>query len=70
MANPNRLYRERVGVNISSDGSTVTFDQSSRYVFDAEASAPLTESDPIIVLNMHLNVSNYRPIYKVSKDYH
>jgi CD36 family len=51
-------YRVKSDVVVSNNQNTVSYTQQQRYVFNARASAPLSEDDPITVLNMHVNVSS------------
>lgn len=51
-------YRQKDNIRFSRDRSKVHFSQQQLYVFDAESSYPLTENDPLMVLNMHMNVSD------------
>uniref|UniRef100_A0A8D8NYF0 Sensory neuron membrane protein 2 n=4 Tax=Culex pipiens TaxID=7175 RepID=A0A8D8NYF0_CULPI len=48
-------YRQKDNIRFSRDRSKVHFSQQQLYVFDAESSYPLTENDPLMVLNMHMN---------------
>lgn len=52
-----RQFRDKIVSNISPDESIVSFKTIQRFVFDIEASAPYTESDDVVLLNPHLNVS-------------
>lgn len=52
-----RQFRDKIVSNISPDESTVSFKTIQKFVFDSEASAPRTESDDVVMLNTHLNVS-------------
>lgn len=51
-----RQFRTKRVQHFSRDGSKITYVQDQLYIFDEEASAPLRESDNIVVLNMHMNV--------------
>ncbi|XP_055531057.1 sensory neuron membrane protein 2 isoform X1 [Wyeomyia smithii] len=48
-------YRRKDNIRFSRDRSKVHFSQQQIYVFDAESSYPLTENDPLTVLNMPMN---------------
>uniref|UniRef100_A0A336K3W5 Sensory neuron membrane protein 2 n=1 Tax=Culicoides sonorensis TaxID=179676 RepID=A0A336K3W5_CULSO len=48
-------YRRKQNVQFSDDKMTVTYTQTQRYFFNAEASAPRTEHDEVVVLNMVMN---------------
>lgn len=65
----NRQYRRKRVKHFSRDGSKISFTQDQLYTFDAEASAPYRETDRIVALNMHMNVSiSLEPIifFKIS----
>uniref|UniRef100_A0A1A9ULV3 Sensory neuron membrane protein 2 n=1 Tax=Glossina austeni TaxID=7395 RepID=A0A1A9ULV3_GLOAU len=50
-----KQFRTKRVQHFSRDGSKITYVQDQLYIFDEEASAPLRESDNIVVLNMHMN---------------
>ncbi|XP_055909082.1 sensory neuron membrane protein 2 isoform X1 [Eupeodes corollae] len=50
-----KQYRKKRVKQFSRDGSKVTFLQDYRFEFDPDASAPYTESDTVVALNMHMN---------------
>ncbi|XP_054733548.1 sensory neuron membrane protein 2 isoform X3 [Anastrepha obliqua] len=50
-----RQYRRKKVKHFSRDGSKISYVQDTRFEFDEEASAPYTQSDRIVVLNMHMN---------------
>lgn len=52
-----RQYRDKIVTNISPDKTIVSFKTIQKFVFDAEASAPWTENDDVVLLNPQLNVS-------------
>lgn len=56
-------YRRKQNVQFSDDKLTVTYTQSQKYFFNAEASAPRTQHDEVVVLNMVMNVSTGRFFY-------
>lgn len=43
--------------HFSRDGSKISYVQNVHFDFDADASAPYTQDDRIVALNMHMNVS-------------
>lgn len=51
-------YRRKYNIQFSDTRETVTFTQQQKYFFNARASAPLTENDSIVVLNLVMNVSS------------
>lgn len=51
-----RQYRHKI-TQFSSDKKFIAYRGVQTFFFDKEASAPLTESDDITVLNVQLNVS-------------
>lgn len=53
----NRQYRHKNISEISPDKKFVIFRGIQKFQFDEEASAPLTENDDLVVLNVQLNVS-------------
>lgn len=55
-----RLHNSKLVTNISPDKSIVSFKNIQKYVFDSEATAPRTQNDNLVVLNVHLNVSAFR----------
>lgn len=52
-----RQYRQKKVKHFSRDGSKITYVQNVHFDFDEDASAPYTQSDRIVALNMHMNVS-------------
>lgn len=54
-----RQYRDKIVTNISPDQTIVSFKNIQKYVFDTAASAPFTENDDLVLLNAHLNVSEF-----------
>lgn len=54
---PIRQYRRKDVSEFSTDKKFVIFRSIQKYIFDEEASAPLTENDNLVVLNVQLNVS-------------
>ncbi|XP_049313299.1 sensory neuron membrane protein 2 isoform X4 [Bactrocera dorsalis] len=50
-----RQYRRKKVKHFSRDGSKISYVQDQHFEFDEEASAPYTQSDHIVVLNMHMN---------------
>ncbi|XP_067646318.1 sensory neuron membrane protein 2 isoform X2 [Eurosta solidaginis] len=50
-----RQYRRKKVKHFSRDGSKISYVQHQHFEFDEEASAPYTQSDHIVVLNMHMN---------------
>lgn len=52
-----RQYRHKKVKHFSRDGSKITYVQKVHFDFDEDASAPYTQSDRIVALNMHMNVS-------------
>lgn len=54
-----RQYRHKIITEISSDKKYIAYRGVQTFFFDKEASAPLTESDDLTVLNVQLNVSNF-----------
>nr|XP_036215014.1 sensory neuron membrane protein 2 isoform X2 [Bactrocera oleae] len=50
-----RQYRRKKVKHFSRDGSKISYVQDQRFEFDEVASAPYTQSDHIVVLNMHMN---------------
>lgn len=52
-----RQYRQKKVKHFSRDGSKITYVQKVHFDFDEDASAPYTQSDRIVALNMHMNVS-------------
>lgn len=53
-----RQFRDKIVSEISADESIVTYKTIQKFIFDSEASAPYTESDDVVLLNPHLNVSS------------
>lgn len=49
-------FRKKTTI-VSEDKTTITYSQQQTFIFNAEASAPLTDNDNIHVLNIPLNVS-------------
>lgn len=43
--------------HFSRDGSKISYVQNVHFDFDEDASAPFTQNDRIVALNMHMNVS-------------
>lgn len=54
-----RQYRDKIVTDISPDKSIISFKTIQKFVFDREASAPRTENDDLVILNAHLNVSEF-----------
>lgn len=52
-----RQYLHRDVSDISADKRSVIFRSIQKYIFDEDASAPLTENDDLVILNVQLNVS-------------
>nr|XP_022900239.1 sensory neuron membrane protein 2-like [Onthophagus taurus] len=50
-----RQYREKINIEYNSDEDSLTYKQFTHFEFDKEASAPLSESDKLVVLNAPLN---------------
>ncbi|XP_017843953.1 sensory neuron membrane protein 2 isoform X2 [Drosophila busckii] len=50
-----KQYRHKKVKHFSHDGSKITYVQNVRFDFDEDASAPYTQSDHIVALNMHMN---------------
>lgn len=50
-----KQYRSKKVKQFSRDGSKVSYTQDYRFEFDEEASAPHSESDTIVALNVHMN---------------
>ncbi|KAH8295896.1 hypothetical protein KR018_011218, partial [Drosophila ironensis] len=50
-----KQYRQKKVKHFSRDGSKITYVQNVRFDFDADASAPYTQNDRIVALNMHMN---------------
>lgn len=50
-------YRRKHNIQFADDRETVTYTQQQKYFFNSRASAPLTENDSIVVLNLVMNVS-------------
>ncbi|KRF84429.1 sensory neuron membrane protein 2 isoform X3 [Drosophila virilis] len=50
-----RQYRQKKVKHFSRDGSKITYVQNVHFDFDEDASAPYTQSDRIVALNMHMN---------------
>ncbi|XP_063697409.1 sensory neuron membrane protein 2 isoform X2 [Culicoides brevitarsis] len=48
-------YRRKHNVQFSDDKTTITYTQTQKYYFNAEASAPRKQNDKIILLNMVMN---------------
>lgn len=53
----NRQYRQKKVKHFSRDGSKISYVQNVHFDFDEDASAPFTQNDRIVALNMHMNVS-------------
>jgi CD36 family len=57
--------RKKNNIRISRDKERASYFSQMTFHFNAEKSAPLKEDDPIVVLNMHMNVSKtqyFRPL--------
>lgn len=54
-----RQYRHKDVTHISSDKKFIEYRTIQTFFFDKEASAPLTENDELVVVNVQLNVSIY-----------
>lgn len=52
-----RQYRTKEVSQISTDKKSVIFRSIQKFIFDDTASAPLTENDDLVILNVQLNVS-------------
>ncbi|XP_068142736.1 LOW QUALITY PROTEIN: sensory neuron membrane protein 2 [Drosophila tropicalis] len=50
-----KQYRQKKVKHFSRDGSKITYVQNVHFDFDSEASAPFTQNDRIVALNMHMN---------------
>ncbi|KAH8339199.1 hypothetical protein KR074_006881 [Drosophila pseudoananassae] len=50
-----KQYRQKKVKHFSRDGSKITYVQNVHFDFDADASAPYTQNDRIVALNMHMN---------------
>ncbi|XP_023174134.1 sensory neuron membrane protein 2 isoform X2 [Drosophila hydei] len=50
-----KQYRHKKVKHFSRDGSKITYVQKVHFDFDEDASAPYTQSDRIVALNMHMN---------------
>ncbi|KRG06261.1 hypothetical protein AWZ03_000894 [Drosophila navojoa] len=50
-----KQYRQKKVKHFSRDGSKITYVQKVHFDFDEDASAPYTQSDRIVALNMHMN---------------
>lgn len=53
--------------HFSRDGSKISYVQNVHFDFDAVASAPYTQDDRIVALNMHMNVGIENGIEKQNK---
>lgn len=53
-----RQYRKKSISDISKDKTLIKFRQRQEYFFDKEASAPFSEDDKIVMLNIPLTVSS------------
>jgi len=57
-----RQFRQKKVKHFSRDGSKISYVQNVHFDFDADASAPYTQDDRIVALNMHMNVGiNTKP---------
>lgn len=54
-----RQYREKELTGFSKDKSVVSFRQYQFFHFDAASSAPLSDTEPLTLLNVQLNVSSH-----------
>lgn len=52
-----KQYRRKYNITFNEGKTRAAYRMDQRYEFDARASAPLTENDPLIMLSMHMNVS-------------
>ncbi|XP_036672331.1 sensory neuron membrane protein 2 isoform X2 [Drosophila suzukii] len=50
-----RQFRQKKVKHFSRDGSKISYVQNVHFDFDADASAPYTQDDRIVALNMHMN---------------
>ncbi|KAH8402839.1 hypothetical protein KR222_002260 [Zaprionus bogoriensis] len=50
-----KQYRQKKVKHFSRDGSKITYVQNVHFDFDEDASAPYTQNDRIVALNMHMN---------------
>ncbi|XP_030385127.1 sensory neuron membrane protein 2 isoform X2 [Scaptodrosophila lebanonensis] len=50
-----KQYRRKKVKHFSRDGSKISYVQNVHFDFDADASAPYTQNDRIVALNMHMN---------------
>lgn len=57
-----RQYRKKSIADISKDKTLIKFRQRQDFFFDEEASAPFTEADKIVMLNIPLTVSSFKRI--------
>lgn len=61
-----RQYRHKDISEISPDKKNIAYRGVQKFFFDQEASAPLTENDDLVVLNVQLNVSLNLNLWHVS----
>lgn len=52
-----RQYRHKNVSEISADKQSIVYRGIQTFFFDAKASAPLTEDDDLVILNIQMNVS-------------
>lgn len=57
MNSPFRQYRHKEIKDISSDKKFIAYRTIQKFFFDKEASAPLTEQDAFVTINVQMNVS-------------
>ncbi|XP_032594528.1 sensory neuron membrane protein 2 isoform X2 [Drosophila grimshawi] len=50
-----KQYRQKKVKHFSRDGSKISYVQNVHFDFDEDASAPYTQNDRIVALNMHMN---------------
>ncbi|XP_039229640.1 sensory neuron membrane protein 2 isoform X3 [Drosophila yakuba] len=50
-----KQFRQKKVKHFSRDGSKISYVQNVHFDFDADASAPYTQDDRIVALNMHMN---------------
>lgn len=54
---------------MAKDKTTMKYTQQQTYFFDEKASAPFSENDKIVVLNVALNVSKLAKYYLIINSY-
>lgn len=55
---------QKHNITFNSDKTRASYTNQQDFVFDRRKSAPLTENDPLVILNMHMNVSPTLTYYK------